>query len=233
MASPPFNPSETVPGDTDVVANFPGVERTFRDVVESWLLFEHGRSGHHAFDYGTTAARDGDSTWEVGSLFLNSERKTLQYVQTIGPVVFGEVGFPTGTRVVLQQTSAPLGYTKDTTAALNDSAFRCVVGSATTGGTAAFSTTFAARTILQANLPVATLTTTITDPGHSHVERGDGGGGTGNRIVLDLGNASNSASGNTTSSSTTGITASTALGGSGTAMDFAVKFIDLCIFVKD
>ena len=233
MSSPPFNPSETVPGDTDVVANYPGVERTFRDVVESWLLFEHGRSGHHAFDYASTATRDADSTWEVGSLFINSTTKTLQYVESIGPVVFRDVGFPTGTRVVLQQTSAPLGYTKDTTAALNDSAFRCVVGSATTGGTAAFSTTFAARTILQANLPVATLVTTIIDPGHVHSETGDGGGGVGNRLVTANGNGSNSTMGNTTVSATTGITASTALGGSGTAMDFAVKFIDLCIFVKD
>lgn len=54
----------------------------------------------------------------------------------------------------------------------------------------------------------------VTDNGHTHGERGDGGGGIGNRIVLGLGDGSNSpASVLTTSSSTTGITINNAGGG--------------------
>lgn len=39
MATPPFSITETVPGDTDFMSVYPVAERTFRDVVESWLTF--------------------------------------------------------------------------------------------------------------------------------------------------------------------------------------------------
>ena len=52
--------------------------------------------------------------------------------------------FPSGTRMLFQQTSAPTGWTKDTTQ--NDKALRIVSGSAGTGGTTAFSSVFTSRT---------------------------------------------------------------------------------------
>lgn len=52
--------------------------------------------------------------------------------------------FPSGTRIMFQQTAAPTGWTKDTTQ--NDKALRVVSGAASTGGTTAFSTVFASRT---------------------------------------------------------------------------------------
>lgn len=140
-------------------------------------------------------------------------------------------GFASGTAMLFVQTAAPTGWTKSTSH--NDKTLRVVSGTASSGGSTAFSSVFTARTITQANLPNVTLVTTITDPGHAHVQRGDGGGGTGGRVVLDVGNASNSLSGNTTASSTTGITASTSLGGSGTAVDFAVQYVDVIIATKD
>ena len=87
-------------------------------------------------------------------------------------------------------------------------------------------------TILQANLPAATLTTTITDPGHTHGVTGGIYGGTSS--VPDPGPGSVAVlTGQTLiaiSSATTGITASTTLGGSGTALklvqpSFVVNFI--------
>ena len=49
--------------------------------------------------------------------------------------------FASGTRIVFQQTAAPVGWTKDTTAAINDSILRFVTGSVTpSGGSLAFST---------------------------------------------------------------------------------------------
>ena len=49
--------------------------------------------------------------------------------------------FASGTRIVFQQTAAPVGWTKDTTAAINDSILRFVTGSVTpSGGSVAFST---------------------------------------------------------------------------------------------
>jgi hypothetical protein len=47
--------------------------------------------------------------------------------------------FPSGTRMPFNQTAAPAGWTKDTTAALNDTAMRIVTGAVGSGGSVAFS----------------------------------------------------------------------------------------------
>jgi hypothetical protein len=70
--------------------------------------------------------------------------------------------FPSGTRMSFQQTSAPTGWTKDTTAAINDSILRLVTGTASSGGTTAFSTW---------NAQTATGATTLSTaqiPSHTH-----------------------------------------------------------------
>lgn len=72
--------------------------------------------------------------------------------------------FASGTRIVFQQTAAPTGWTKDTTAAINDSILRFVTGSVTpSGGSVAFSTWNAqtatgAYTLLTADMPAHTHT---------------------------------------------------------------------------
>lgn len=70
--------------------------------------------------------------------------------------------FPSGTRMAFQQTSAPTGWTKDTTAAINDAILRLVTGSASSGGSTAFSTW---------NAQTATGATTLSTaqiPSHTH-----------------------------------------------------------------
>ena len=77
--------------------------------------------------------------------------------------------FASGTRIGFQQTAAPTGWTKDTTAAINDSILRFVTGSASSGGSVAFSTW---------NAQTATSATTLTTaqiPSHSHgIQKGNG-----------------------------------------------------------
>jgi hypothetical protein len=70
--------------------------------------------------------------------------------------------FPSGTRMAFQQTSAPTGWTKDTTAAINDSILRLVTGSASSGGSTAFST-WNAQTASG-----ATTLSTAQIPSHTH-----------------------------------------------------------------
>jgi hypothetical protein len=72
-------------------------------------------------------------------------------------------GFPAGTRMSFQQTTAPTGWTKDTTAAINDSMLRLVTGSASSGGTTAFSTWSAVTTT------GATTLDTTQIPSHTHL----------------------------------------------------------------
>ena len=73
--------------------------------------------------------------------------------------------FPAGTRIGFQQTAAPTGWTKDTTAAINDSILRLVTGSVTpSGGSVAFSTW---------NAQTATGATTLSTaqiPAHTHTQ---------------------------------------------------------------
>ena len=60
--------------------------------------------------------------------------------------------FPSGTRTLFNQTTAPVGWTKDTSAAYNDACPRLVTGSVGTGGSTVFSTIHSSRTISQAML---------------------------------------------------------------------------------
>lgn len=76
-------------------------------------------------------------------------------------------------------------------------------------------------TVAQANLPAATLATTITDPNHSHfvgVFNGVGSAGSAGIQGTAQANNTNTGSGQALSGATS-ITASTALGGSGTALN--------------
>lgn len=56
--------------------------------------------------------------------------------------------FPTGTRMIFQQTTPPAGWTKDiVTSGLNNSAMRIVTGAAGSGGSLDFTTAFGSRAL--------------------------------------------------------------------------------------
>ncbi len=77
--------------------------------------------------------------------------------------------FPSGTKILFNQTAAPTGWTKDTTH--NDKALRVVSGTVTSGGTQAFSASFDSYS------PEGTNAVTITGhplslsemPSHNHI----------------------------------------------------------------
>lgn len=141
--------------------------------------------------------------------------------------------FPAGTAMLFVQTTAPTGWTKSTTH--NDKALRVVSGTASSGGTTAFSSVFAARTISTSNLPSHTHTGTTSAVGdHSHAYS-----------VSNYSNLGGIASGGGLTANASGITTNTvgagghshtfttdATGG-GTAMDFAVQYVDTIIATKD
>lgn len=140
--------------------------------------------------------------------------------------------FASGTAMVFYQSSAPAGWTA---ASINNKALRVVSAGGTggsDGGTTAFTSVFAARTITASNLPDHSIT--ITDPGHTHSYTkpdADSAHPTGTGRADPP-----SSSAATTGSSTTGITATfgtTARGGAQTTMDFAVQYSDVIIATKD
>jgi hypothetical protein len=68
--------------------------------------------------------------------------------------------FPSGTRMSFQQTTAPTGWTKDTTAAIDNSALRFVTGTASSGGSVAFTTAFASQAVTGSVAATAAATAT-------------------------------------------------------------------------
>jgi hypothetical protein len=149
----------------------------------------------------------------------------------------GYLDAPSGTVMLFGQTAAPTGWTKDASN-FNNSALRVVTGAASSGGTANFTTAFAARTILQTDLPnvglsiaggVATPTVTAT-PANAAIAAftsGQAAGGAGSSNFLtsaSLAALSIALSGNTASMNT-GVTQTT--------MDFAVKYVDVIRATKD
>ena len=135
-----------------------------------------------------------------------------------------EAGFAAGTKLLFAQTAAPTGWTKDTTH--DNKALRVVSGTASSGGTVAFTTAFASQT------PAGTVgSTTLAEsqiPSHTHQA---GGGGV----------SAASKTGNTYRTTAASGVATSATGGSGshnhtftgTAIDLAVQYVDVIIATKN
>jgi hypothetical protein len=139
-------------------------------------------------------------------------------------------GFPSGTAMMFVQTAAPTGWTKSTTH--DNKALRVVSGAASSGGSVAFTTAFASQT--PAGTVGNTTLSTSQIPSHTHTYDGPVGGG----CSYDGGGSS---FGNRTSGATGG-------GGShnhsltmdphthsftGTAINLAVKYVDVIFASKD
>ena len=80
-----------------------------------------------------------------------------------GSFSWADGGFPSGTKMLFRQTTAPTGWTKDTSAAINDSILRAITGTVSSGGSTAFSTynavtTTGAHTLSTAQIPSHTHT---------------------------------------------------------------------------
>lgn len=94
--------------------------------------------------------------------------------------------FDVGTRMVFHQTAAPTGWTKDTTASLDNSALRIVTGAAGSGGADGFSAVFAASkstatdgsstsgstildsTMIPSHLHAVSITSGLVSADHTH-----------------------------------------------------------------
>lgn len=145
--------------------------------------------------------------------------RTITFPDNTGTVALTSdvSSFPAGTAMLFVQTAAPTGWTKSTTH--NDKALRIVSGAASSGGTTAFSTVFAAGRTSD-----ATTLTTAQMPSHTHTTpTGFSGGGT----AYWAGNCPG-----TGLSSTSGATGG---GGSHThgLPTFAVQYVDVIIATKD
>ena len=144
---------------------------------------------------------------------------------------------PAGTAMLFVQTAAPTGWTKSTTH--DNKALRVVSGTASSGGSVAFTTAFASQT------PSGTVgSTTLAEsqiPSHRHLQNiGDNGfPQVSNNSTGPTSGAGGRAPSVTTANTFTTYTTSTGGGGShnhsftGTAINLAVQYVDVIIATKD
>ena len=128
----------------------------------------------HAYAYADEAARLADTSLDsthLHKLFLELSTAgetgpTLWMLTALSPITWKRVGaappptFPSGTRMLFQQSTAPTGWTKDTT--VNDKALRVVSGTVGSGGVTGFSSIFS-RTVVDSTTLVASQM-----PSHGH-----------------------------------------------------------------
>ena len=142
--------------------------------------------------------------------------------------------FKTGTKMVFNQTAAPTGWTKVTSA--NDVALRLVSGSVGTGGSVAFETALASQTptISMSNAAFTILDTHLSAHAHAQrVDRGNADGAGGSNYITGA-SGYNSSPGSQTSSETGGDTAHTHTNtAASSAINLDVSYVDVIIATKD
>ena len=144
-------------GRTDNVASTPFID------------FHSGTDGTN--DYDARIQCTGGNTSD-GQGTVNIIAAALQ-INGVEVPTSSSPAFASGTRMLFQQTSAPTGWTKDTTH--NNKAVRLTTGSVTTGGTTAFTSVFTSRTP-GGSIGNTTATGTVGDtalttsqlPAHTH-----------------------------------------------------------------
>ena len=121
----------------------------------------------YAWEYANQSAREagiGVDASGIGKLARQLDDNTLWMLISASPVTWKQAGggasFPSGTRMLFQQSTAPTGWTKDVT--LNDRALRVVSGAVGSGGVTGFSSIFS-RTIVD-----STTLVTSQMPVHAH-----------------------------------------------------------------
>lgn len=186
-----------------------------------------GGTGQTAFTIGdifyasSTSALSKLASGASGTVLTSNGAGAAPSYQTAG-------GVPSGTRMSFQQTAAPTGWTKDTTAAINDAVLRLVTGTAGSGGSTAFSTF---------NGQTATGATTLTSaeiPSHSHVHKQSSitTSFTGTTSTSYLGN-SNIYKISTDINNTTSIAAAGSGGSHTHTVTTSIKYYDFIIASKD
>jgi len=138
-------------------------------------------------------------------------------------------GFPSGTLMLFQQTSAPTGWTKQTTH--NNKALRVVSGTASSGGSVAFTTAFASKAV--AGTVGSTTLTTAEIPSHSHNNGMTGPGSIAQAPAPSIMGSSGGIAAYRNATQATGGGGSHNHTFSGTALDLAVQYVDLIIASKD
>ncbi len=133
---------------------------------------------------------------------------------------------PATTLTVFQQSSAPTGWTKITTH--NDKSFRVVSGAAGSGGSVAFTTAFASKSVVGSISGTALSIAQM--PAHTHTHA-PGNGSYSSAASAFMPSPPSGSAAHVSSSTGSGSTHTHTF--TGTAIDMAVQYVDLILASKD
>ena len=134
-------PADAV-GSSEIAANAVGSSELADDAVDTAAIAANAVSTAKIADEAITLAKLVHGTSSNDGKFLRANNGADPTFETISI----PVAFPSGTKMLFQQTSAPTGWTK-ITSSVNNKALRVVSGTASSGGTNAFTTAFGSRGI--------------------------------------------------------------------------------------
>jgi hypothetical protein len=231
------------------------VNNAFRELMAQLKDFQAGTAGDN-FTVGGNLAVTGTSTL-TGNVGITGTL-TSGAITMSGRAVDA---FPSGTKMLFQQTTAPTGWTKDTTH--DNKALRVVTGAAGSGGSVNFTTAFSsqnvgATTLTTAQIPVHSHTFsgsgttgnagghshTINDPGHFHsngrtsLGSADGNNPNLSSVASNTGTAVTGISINAVGNHAHSVSVSGSTGDAGSGnshthtLDLAVQYVDLIICTK-
>jgi len=201
-----------------------------------------GRTTNTAYAVVCGGATDGGVEQSIASVGTAGQVLTSNGAGALPTFQAAGGGFPAGTAMMFVQTAAPTGWTKDTTH--NNKALRVVSGTASSGGSVAFTTAFASQTpagsvAISAISGTAGATTLTTPqiPSHQHsipfATSGISGPTTGvstagTKPAVNTGLQGGGGSHDHPFSFTSGTASFT-----GTAINLAVQYVDVIIATKD
>lgn len=212
-------------------------QQTFSNLTASKPVFTDGSKGlTSSGTLGADQGGTGQSSLTANNVLLGNGTSGVQFVApgTAGNVLTSNgttwtsgsaPGFPSGTRLSFQQTSAPTGWTKDTTAAINDSILRLVTGSVGSGGSTAFSTYNGVTSTGAFTLSTSEM------PSHNHQQRMNSNPGLKTQGVIWSSSGASNATPVTTNQPTSNNT-----GGGGShshSLTRNIKYYDFIIASKD
>lgn len=139
MASPPFNINQSLPGDTDIVSQFPLNERGTRDIIESWLLVDHNNLGQHAKVSLPWAAAPTTPGSSLSLVYVDADG----YLHIVDATRDQYVGLPPGTIIYTAGSSLDAGFLAPDGSAVSRTTFaKLFARIGTTYGVGDSSTTF-------------------------------------------------------------------------------------------
>lgn len=246
----------------ELTGTITGNKYVFLPAVESNYIFYNNTSGSYTVSIACTGHSANSVTITQGShtivystgtscsdFFSGNVGSSSTFYIGDGSSLTNIEPFAAGTKMVFQQTTAPTGWTKDTTH--DKKVLRCVTGSASSGGSVTFADVFKNQTVsgttggtgvtitgstaghvlTQAQLPSVNLYTTKffkTEQGADNKGSSSGSGGAYETAVIPLGGSDQSHShGNGT------LAGSSHTHSFSDTLDLAVEYVDLIIATKD